>query len=118
MPATEQASTSSIFELLPEGACLVDQDGHISRANTRFLGLISASAENVMGRSFMELVADCDPLFGFGIDDVFEADLVTRMPMKFKDSTGRELWTTVNARRIHCEDTLQSIGYLITVHED
>ena len=113
----EQTSIGSVFELLPEGACLVDQNGNITRANSRFLGLISKTAERVIGREFMDLVADCDPLFGFGIDDVFESDLVTRMPLKLKDSTGREVWTTVNARRIHCEDTLQNVGYLITVHE-
>ena len=114
----EPTTLHSVFELLPEGACLLDRAGRISRTNSHFLKMLSQQENDLLGLSFMKLVSECDPLNELEVDEIFESDLTVRIPITLVSADNQEIWVSLNARRIYSEETLRCIGFIVTLQLD
>ena len=117
LPILEQPLFKSTFELLPEGALFVDTDGRISRVNNQVLGALNEVEDELLGLQFSELISNTDLLVSTDLDDLFPTDVTANVLMTLCTGRGEEIFVSVNARRLFCEESLRFAGYLITMQK-
>ena len=117
LPILEQPLFKSTFELLPEGALFVGTDGRISRVNNQVLGSLNEVEDNLLGIQFTQLISNAELLISTDLDELFPTDLTANVLMTLRTGRGEEIFVSVNARRLFCEESLRFAGYLITMQE-
>ena len=117
LPILEQPLFKSTFELLPEGALFVGTDGRISRVNNQVLGSLNEVEDNLLGTQFAQLISNAELLISTELDELFPTDLTANVLMTLRTGRGEEIFVSVNARRLFCEESLRFAGYLITMQE-
>ena len=113
----ESTLFGATFDLLPEGALFLTPEGEITRANYQVLGMLNEIEEQLLGQAFTALISESDPHYGSELCDIFIKDLTANLLMTLIGTRHENVFVSVNARRLYCEETLTNAGYLLTIQE-
>jgi len=116
-PTLEESRLNQTFDLLPEGALFVDATGKIARVNRQILSALNQLEERLLGKHFLDLISESDPLKPLTLEELFATDLSANILMNLRAARGETIMVSLNARRLICEESLVLEGYLITVQE-
>lgn len=101
-----------LFDTSPVGYCVLDARGDIRMTNQRLTDMVGLTAESLIGRELVELVADIQGGHAVAesiLAQIGRGEAVTEVALPLHTAAGGVLWTRMTADPFDVEDELQGI---------
>lgn len=112
-----EISDTPLFDLLPDGICILDEVGTVVRANRAFTDLLDLGESSPEGLPFQDFASKDELVHMIGIGSFFDCDTFNGIPMKLYSGRGELRTVSISGSQITNSTDGVLEGYVLTVHD-
>ncbi|MEC9465534.1 MAG: adenylate/guanylate cyclase domain-containing protein [Myxococcota bacterium] len=112
-----ELADTPLFDLLPDGTCILDDCGLIVRSNKAFLELLDLGQKSPVGIPFQEFASKDELVHMIGIGSFFDCNTFSGIPMKLYSGRGELRTVSVSGSRMIDPNTGVLVGFILTIHD-